>query len=345
MLRKKRAVPLSSLAFIDVMSCGLGAVILLFFLLDFQEPAGLESEEPERPVAQNPVDLDALDIEKAELERLIRKHSRNISQLIEKVSNTLLQKAANTVLIAQKSGANDEVAPISEPIGKNMAASGDLIGLSVSGRRILILFDVSASMSEETLIEIILGISDSSGTRLGAGPKWAKAKRIVTWTLQNAPPSSSVQILAYSDKVIRLTSTWTSPKDALAQFDQSAAKLSPIGGTSLGKVLEFVQSNAIAATDIYVITDGLPTLAGDKLSGPSVVKSCFRLPSNKPVYVEGACRAALFIAAVERFEKQSNAKVNIILLPLEGDPKAASFYWAWAKSNGGVLFSPARGWP
>ena len=200
-------------------------------------------------------------------------------------------------------------------------------------------------MSEETLIKIIVGIADNSGLRLGAGPKWDQAKRTLVWALRNAPTSSRVQILAYSDKVNRLTPMWVAPNEALEQFEKRVVNLTPSGGTSLGKVLEYVENNSIAATDIYVITDGLPTLSGDKRSGLSAMKSCFRLPSKKPAYVEGICREALFAAAVKRFEKESNAKINIILLPLEGDPKAASYYWAWASANGGVLFSPSRGWP
>ena len=36
-MHRKREINLSTLAFIDVMACGLGAVILLFFVLDFEE--------------------------------------------------------------------------------------------------------------------------------------------------------------------------------------------------------------------------------------------------------------------------------------------------------------------
>ena len=36
-MQQKRETNISTLAFIDVMACGLGAVILLFFILDFDE--------------------------------------------------------------------------------------------------------------------------------------------------------------------------------------------------------------------------------------------------------------------------------------------------------------------
>ena len=36
-MRKRRPINSSSLSFLDIMACGLGAVILLFFIVDFQE--------------------------------------------------------------------------------------------------------------------------------------------------------------------------------------------------------------------------------------------------------------------------------------------------------------------
>jgi hypothetical protein len=324
------------------MSCGLGAVILLFFLLDFDEPVVLEIVEQ---VFRPSVDFPALETQKAELEKLIALKSQSVSLLVEDISTALIQSATNSVLLDEKTRIMEMKELTSAPIISDAAASGELIGLSISGQRILVLFDVSASMAEESLIKIIIGISDKSGARLSAGPKWHQAKRIVTWVLENIPSGSNVQMLTYSDRVASATKGWLSSVEALEQFKRKQANLSPNGGTSLGRVLEYIQENRIRATDIYVITDGLPTLSGDKSSGLGAIKSCFKLPSKKPTYVEGICREALFTAAVARFSKESKAKVNVILLPLEGDPKAAPYYWGWADATGGTLLSPARNWP
>jgi hypothetical protein len=38
-------------------------------------------------------------------------------------------------------------------------------------------------------------------------------------------------------------------------------------------------------------------------------------------------------------------KVNVILLPIEGDPQASPEFWNWTASTGGLLISPAESWP
>lgn len=268
-----------------------------------------------------------------------------MDDLADQVSNALLNKAASDAVIVQQPSAVDEGPSIARKTITNLPATGQLIGLEVKGRRILILFDISASMAEEKLIDIITGLADASGARLTAGPKWAQARGVMSWMLENAPDESQVQVIAFSDVVTPITQAWVSPQIALSEYNAKVAGISPGGGTSLGKVLEHVQTQSLDATDIYLITDGLPTQAGDKLGNLGTLKNCFNLSTSKSAYIDGACREALFLSAVERFEKTSNARINIVLLPLEGDPKAAFYYWAWASTNNGVLFAPARGWP
>jgi len=53
---------------------------------------------------------------------------------------------------------------------------------------------------------------------------------------------------------------------------------------------------------------------------------------------------ALFNSSIKVFESLSSV-VNIVLLPLEGDPLAAQLYWSWAASKRGRLFSPEVNWP
>jgi hypothetical protein len=37
--------------------------------------------------------------------------------------------------------------------------------------------------------------------------------------------------------------------------------------------------------------------------------------------------------------------VNVILLPMEGDPLAPGAYWMLARRTNGAFLSPARDWP
>jgi len=37
--------------------------------------------------------------------------------------------------------------------------------------------------------------------------------------------------------------------------------------------------------------------------------------------------------------------INVILLPMEGDPQAAGAYWQLARSTDGAYLAPSKDWP
>ena len=339
-MRPNRAIANSSLAFIDVMSCGLGAVIMLLVLVDFNVIVTEQEVEPEPVVNEALANQSMLEQKNA---LMAEKHKKNVAieQTISDLSDAMLSLNKEKLKLDQ---AKEIPVEVPQQSSQDQAATGELIGLSVEGRRILVAFDTSASMSNEKLIDIILGLSDASGQRLAAGAKWIQAKRILMWLLRNAPESSEIQVLGYSEKVKALTSGWRSKKDVLATTGSLIKTVSPSGGTSLASLLEHVAEISPEPTHVYIITDGLPTMAGSKISGLKKFKDCFSFSSKKR-YVSGECREALFISAAGRFQNNSSVVVNVILLSLEGDPKAAPLYWKWANQSGGILFSPAKGWP
>jgi len=80
--------------------------------------------------------------------------------------------------------------------------------------------------------------------------------------------------------------------------------------------------------NIYLLTDGLPTLGdGQSKSGS----------------VSGVERYRLFWDAVDNL--LPGIPVNTLLLPLEGDPYAAGSFWSLALSTRGAMITPASGWP
>ena len=54
-------------------------------------------------------------------------------------------------------------------------------------------------------------------------------------------------------------------------------------------------------------------------------------------------RLQLFDDAIE--ELPEGIPVNVILLPLEGDPSASAAYWQLAQYTRGSFLSPAKDWP
>jgi hypothetical protein len=326
------------------MSCGLGAVILLFVVLDFNRPSD-ELLTPDTIVTVDETAANAeLLLQQKALRKILDEKSETLEKLASTVTQTILDK--NRKQISERQIAVDDTAPTSAPIS-NWAntTSGQLIGLTVEGPRILIAFDTSASMADDKLINIIVGISDKSGKRLAAGKKWKQAKKALLWTIKNAPTDSQIQVISYSETVRPMTNGWVNREAALRSVESELRRSNPTGGTSLGRMLEYVTEKSLRPSDIYLITDGLPTISGNKRSGLATLKSCFKLPASKNSYITGECRQALFISAVNRFRKSSVAPVNIILLALEGDPQAAPLYWNWSAVTQGILFSPKAEWP
>lgn len=99
---------------------------------------------------------------------------------------------------------------------------------------------------------------------------------------------------------------------------------------------------------VYLITDGLPT-KGEPIKGINKEKlnKCFRIGSKKnPVRnISSECRLELFKKALRAYVKDTNIKTSVILLPIEGDPKAAASFWALSNRTKGTLISPSQDWP
>ena len=339
-MRRTRETSLSTLAFIDVMACGLGAVILLFFILDFEEPV------PERPVPRvvviPPEDSRPLEVEYESL--LAQKDLRlnSVEVKTKAVGDSLVELLKIQPVTTKKLETPDKP---SVPI-PSANESSQLIGLSVRGSNILIVLDTSASMSHPRLVDIISSQADPSGQRLGQGAKWKQAKQIVRWLIEQAPTSSTIKILGYSDRITFDDPFWKAPDESLKSYDRTIQTIAPESGTSLAVALEHIQASSYHPSDIYLVTDGLPTLSGKNsplfvLS--QLVKGCFKM-SKKNSFVTGDCRRMLFQSAVTDFQETSNARVHVVLLPLEGDPEAAYLYQHWANLTGGTLLSPAISW-
>ena len=221
-----------------------------------------------------------------------------------------------------------------------------LIGLQISGNKILIALDTSASMAHIKLVEIISSIADASGQRLEKGLKWKQAKEIVRWLIEQAPQSSSIRTIGYSDSITFSDSSWNKTKDALEIYNSKIEAIIPRNGTSLAVALEHIKSSSYQPSDIYLITDGLPTLSGKNsplFTLNQMVKGCFQSKKSN-TFVSGNCRKMLFQSAVSDFQKESHSRVHVILLPLEGDPEAAHLYQHWTNLSGGTVLSPAASW-
>jgi hypothetical protein len=219
-----------------------------------------------------------------------------------------------------------------------------LLGLIVEGRRIGILVDSSASMTDEALISVIkrkLG----SDTNKKAGPKWQRTLRILKWMLARVPDGSQVSVVSFNETATRLGPVPQISAKVSNNMEKLIADINaivPQKGTNLHEGIEELQRTMPNMTDLYIITDGLPSLISPA-SGFSPTRGCDPLPGGQAT-ISGSCRVKVMQRTLA-INRLSGVKTSIVLLPLEGDPQAPAMYWQWASFTGGTFIRPAGTWP
>ncbi|MGD8962262.1 MAG: hypothetical protein PVF29_09135 [Desulfobacterales bacterium] len=361
---KRRAVNVFNLSFLDIITCGLGAVILLFVLVNAKSAAQrdsitsdfrAEAERVEQEVlaAKKDLVLARNSLEQTQT-KLVRTEglSRQIIEILEpkkielsdRQEDTLATKAHVNKLKADLKSIEDELkrlragAKTQDDQGtrlRKFPGQGDrqyLTDLKMGGRRIFILVDASASMLDETVVGIIRRRNLSNKEKLKSA-KWRRAVATVNWLTTQLPPKSQFQIYAFNENARPLlegtAETWLDAGN-VDQLNRAASGIRvvvPEKGTSLLNAITALRQMKPGPDNIFLLTDGLPTMGSSK-------------PWRKRVSSDK--RLSLFNAAIKEFPK---APVNIILFPMEGDPLAADAYWRLAKRTRGSFFSPSKDWP
>ena len=353
-----------SLSFLDAMTCGFGAVILFFIIIN----ANIDQRRDETLV-----DLSS-EVERMELKVLTGR--RNLVQLKEDLVRlieqwSILRDRREEIIteiqaVEEESDAIDLDSSTREEIIERLRAeleeleaeterladaqtpqiqgdrlrgfTGDgnrqyLTGLRMGGQRVVILVDASTSMLDRTVINIFRRRNMSEELRLQA-PKWRQVVNTVDWLTTQIQPGTQIQIFAFNDTAWSLLDgsegEWQTVADA-TQLDEAVERLGatvPQGPTSLHAAFAAMRPLDPRPDNIYLLVDGLPTMG--------------EVPPNRPG-VTGEERLRHF----ERAERSLpfNVPVNIILYAMEGDPFAAPAYWRMALNTGGSMMAPSEDWP
>lgn len=361
----RRKTEVFSLSFLDVICCGLGAVVLFYTILSAQ--AGVQRQQRNDDI-QAEVDLleeqvlegyenlvvlrNALDQTQEQTPasdaaaRIIEETERLKQQLALADKETLSRREAIEQL-KQDLKSLEEGRRRLEGGTTDKGRSGDrvrafegtgdrkyFIGLSVKGDRILVLVDASASMMDETVVNVIR-LRNMPEVRRRAAQKWQRTVGTVDWITTQLPPKSKFQIYAFNTQAKPLVSgsdgKWLDANDPTALNGGMSAlrKIVPQDGTSLENAFAVVGQLSPQPDSVILVTDGLPTQGA---SPPAIRKT-----------VDGDQRLRLFERALARMP--ARIPVSVILLPMEGDPMAPTAYWALARRTGGLFLSPARDWP
>lgn len=187
-------------------------------------------------------------------------------------------------------------------------------------------------MLDETVVGIIRRRNLSAKEKIKSA-KWQQAVATVNWLTSQIPQTSQFQIYAFNETAAPLLKdthgTWLDAGnvDQLNQAADQIRGIVPEKGTSLLRAITAMGAMQPAPDNIFLLTDGLPTMGSGK-------------PWRKRVSADK--RLSLFNEAIGKLPR---APVNVILYPMEGDPLAADAYWRLAKNTRGSFFSPSKDWP
>ena len=364
-MKRKKRINVFSLAFLDCITCGLGAVILLFVIINAKSAARqetltsdlkAETTRLEEAVQEGRKHLVSLRNTLEETTAQFTTTQGLSRQVIDTISPKKIERAdKDKDTLAREAHINKlktDVLSLDEELRRLRAGAkteddqgsrlrpfpgqGDrqyLTDLKMGGNRILILVDASASMLDETILGIIRRRNLDDQVKIDS-PKWRRVVATIEWLTTRLPQTGNFQLYVFNETARPLIAgtggTWLAAGDVdrLNLTVERLRRVVPEKGTSLLNAFEVIKAMTPAPDNIFLLTDSLPTMGAAKPW------------SNR---VSGDKRLKLFREAARRVPPR--IPVNIILYPMEGDPMAADAYWRLAKNTRGSFFCPAKDWP
>jgi hypothetical protein len=362
---RRREFSSFNLAFLDIMFCGFGAVVLLVLLISANTVSSrrkihadlrAEVERLERRVEagrkvlaevknsleqtdeeivttrgkaqQVLVHIQELQTELAELQKQTLARKEHVNKLQSDLQALETQHRRLGAQIAADQDRGQQV--------RRFAGEGHrqyLTGLKLGGRRILLLVDTSASMLDKSIVNVIRRRNMEDAAKKLA-PKWRQARQTVAWLVANLPPTARLQIIPFATGPQPLIEPsaggWIAATDNARINDiiRQLNRIIPAGGTSLENIFSAAAALVPPPDNIILLTDGLPTQGKNR-------------PRENTV--SGTQRVKFFQQAIKKLP--DNVPVNTILFPMEGDPLAAALFWKLAVDTKGSFFTPTADWP
>ncbi len=360
---RQRRVSVFSLSFLDVMSCGFGAVVLIFLIINHASERDTEVLNEDLLAEIRMLDYQVRNGERdlVELIEALEGNQRRIDREQQRLESTrrqvdqqrnelkdveALSRAQIESLEALKSdieSRKDEVERLqaveeAQDGGKLLRIEGEgnrqyLTGLRVGGEHIVIAVDASASMLDDTIVNVLRRRNMSDERKLQAH-KWQRAVRTVDWLIAQLPLTASFQLVVFNTEPRSMTTPdsfdWAAVGDgsSVRESLDRLRKAIPDDGTNLEALFVKLREMSPLPDNVYLITDSLPTQGAR--------------PPRKAT-ISGSDRLDLFRDAARKLPNQ--IPVNVILFPMEGDPYAAAAFWNLARTTGGAFMAPSRDWP
>lgn len=359
----RRQLNVFSLSFLDVMSCGFGAVVLIFLIINHATEEQTKTVNKDRLSEVRMLDyqvqqgqknlfqllermemldqrLDESDQQLASTRTAIERRREDFEELEEE---SLAQQASLKELKTDVETREEELERLrameAASAGgqiRSVEGEGDrqyLTGLKVGGKNILVALDISASMLDDSIVNVIRR-RNMDDERKRMAPKWQRAVRTVEWIGSQLPLDADFQIFGFNTATRSLIPDSDTGWTPLAEGRELDAALTsirtmvPEGGTSLVNLVDVINAMTPKPDNVYLITDSLPTQGAKQPRGATV---------------SGRERLELYSDAVNKLP--ADMPVNVIMFPMEGDPMAAAAFWNLARTTGGSYLSPSKDWP
>lgn len=363
----RRRFHVFSMSFLDIISCGFGAVVLFFVIINAQvrlradaeridllsESTQLEVEvlEGRKDLLQLRGERDTLDERRATAIEELRKLRERLAALLAELaeyerlgtqSEESVEKLRADVerLREMQEELEARVAEAEEGTGQRVRGfegSGErqyLTGMQMGGDRVLILVDASASMLGRTYIDVLRFRLMDEELKPRA-PKWVQVVNSVDWITTRLEPQQRFQVYIFGVEhrsILEDTDgQWLSVADGarVTEAIEALRRFAPEGGTSLHAAMRAIRAMQPLPDNVYLLTDGLPT------QGAS--------PPSRVGWVDSRARERFFTRAVR--DLPSGIPVNVLFYPMDGDPAATGYFWLMASQSRGSFVSVSRDWP
>ena len=362
--RKRRSGEIFSMSFLDCMSCGFGAVILFFMIINSRsdinsdQSKALQAETDKLEIevleGRKNLALARTSIQKLETEEVEAKDQISIikaliaelqAELAKYDNDTLAKIEAIEKLQSDIKSLEEEVKRL-QAMKRDEAALGQqvrsfkgdgdrqyLTGLKLGGERTLILVDRSASMLHETIVNILRRKNLPESQQL-LSRKWRQVVASVDWLTAQFKPDSEYQVYMFnnvSQPVIKGTEgLWLKSDDAdqLDEVVRTLRRTVPKNGTNMYAAFEIIKNMKPRPDNVILLVDSMPTMDA--------------ATSSKTVIGAGE-RLNLFTAATQLIP--SGIPINIMLYPMEGDARASVSFWALALKSRGSFITVSHDWP
>jgi len=235
---------------------------------------------------------------------------------------------ANRVIESLK---DDKRALEDQVVRARLAADNRFAGISLTGRRVVFLVDMSGSME----------LVDENTT---APDKWSGVRETLAKIMRSLPDLEKFQVILFSDRITYLVGNdgnWLDfePRSSVDQVTRNLAAIKPRGNTDMHIAFEAAFRFRQQGLDtIYVFSDGLPNIGAGL--APETARTLKE--SDRSEILSKYIRQKLKTEWNRAYSGgQSKVRINAVGFFYES-PDVGAFLWALARENAGSFVGMSK---